>query len=155
LFTANRWDWQPHRKLGAKYLVVLCASSTLLLVEDSLTRYRKRCPCWSVTRLASITFWSLAFSWIWHTLVSYWGKTTALLIIPSSWGSQLDGDSHQLYRNKHYFNLSNFFLFKARWRWLLYWVDCWERMKLIWNCFCAIRLDADRACGSVRDLQLY
>jgi hypothetical protein len=40
LFQANRWDWQPHRKLGAKYLVVLCAGSTLLLVEDTLTRYR-------------------------------------------------------------------------------------------------------------------
>jgi hypothetical protein len=39
LFTANRWDWQPHRKLGAKYLVVLCAGSMLLLVEDALTRF--------------------------------------------------------------------------------------------------------------------
>jgi hypothetical protein len=39
LFQANRWDWQPHRKLGAKYLVVLCAGSTLLLVEDALTSY--------------------------------------------------------------------------------------------------------------------
>jgi hypothetical protein len=34
LFTANRWDWQPHRKLGAKYLFVLCAGFTLLLVES-------------------------------------------------------------------------------------------------------------------------
>jgi hypothetical protein len=38
LFTANRWDWQPHRKLGAKYLVVLCAGFALLLVEDAPTR---------------------------------------------------------------------------------------------------------------------
>jgi hypothetical protein len=37
LFTANRWDWQPHRKLGAKYLVVLCAGSTLLLDEEAPT----------------------------------------------------------------------------------------------------------------------
>jgi hypothetical protein len=37
LFQANRWDWQPHRKLGSKYLVVLCAGSALLLVEDVLT----------------------------------------------------------------------------------------------------------------------
>jgi hypothetical protein len=37
LFTANRWDWQPHRKLGAKYLVVLCAGSVLLLVEGVST----------------------------------------------------------------------------------------------------------------------
>jgi hypothetical protein len=34
LFTANRWDWQPHRKLGAKFLVVLCAGFTLLLVKS-------------------------------------------------------------------------------------------------------------------------
>jgi hypothetical protein len=32
LFSANRWDWQPHCKLGQSILVVLCAGSTLLLV---------------------------------------------------------------------------------------------------------------------------
>jgi hypothetical protein len=37
LFTANQWDWQPRRKLRAMYLVMLCAGSTLLLVEDTLT----------------------------------------------------------------------------------------------------------------------
>jgi hypothetical protein len=37
LFTANRWDWQPHRKLGAKYLFVFCAGFTLLLGEDTPT----------------------------------------------------------------------------------------------------------------------
>jgi hypothetical protein len=37
LFQANRWDWQPHHKLGTKYLVVLCAGSVLLLVEDEST----------------------------------------------------------------------------------------------------------------------
>jgi hypothetical protein len=37
LFQANRWDWQPHRKLGIKYLVMLCAGSMLLLVEDVST----------------------------------------------------------------------------------------------------------------------
>jgi hypothetical protein len=31
LFTTNQWDWQLHRKLGAKFLVVLCAGFTLLL----------------------------------------------------------------------------------------------------------------------------
>jgi hypothetical protein len=35
LFTANRWDWQPDRKLGAKYLVVLCAGSALQLAKQS------------------------------------------------------------------------------------------------------------------------
>jgi hypothetical protein len=34
LFTANRWDWQPHCKLGQRTLVVLCAGSTLLLVQS-------------------------------------------------------------------------------------------------------------------------
>jgi hypothetical protein len=37
LFTANRWDWQPHRKLGTKYLFVLCAGFALLLGEDTPT----------------------------------------------------------------------------------------------------------------------
>jgi hypothetical protein len=38
LFTANRWDWQPHCKLGAKYLVVLCAGSALQLAKQSTGR---------------------------------------------------------------------------------------------------------------------
>jgi hypothetical protein len=37
LFTANRWDWQPYRKLGTKYLFVLCAGFALLLGEDTPT----------------------------------------------------------------------------------------------------------------------
>jgi hypothetical protein len=37
LFTTNRWDWQPHRKLGTKYLFVLCAGFALLLGEDTPT----------------------------------------------------------------------------------------------------------------------
>jgi hypothetical protein len=35
LFTANWWDWQPHRKLGTKYLVMLCAGFTLPLAKQS------------------------------------------------------------------------------------------------------------------------
>jgi hypothetical protein len=34
LFTANRWDWQPHCKLGQSTLVVMCAGSMLLLVQS-------------------------------------------------------------------------------------------------------------------------
>jgi hypothetical protein len=34
LFTTNRWDWQPHCKLGQNTLVVLCAGSMLLLVQS-------------------------------------------------------------------------------------------------------------------------
>jgi hypothetical protein len=37
LFIANRWDSQPHCKLGQSTLVVLCAGSTLLLAP-------KLCP---------------------------------------------------------------------------------------------------------------
>jgi hypothetical protein len=33
MFSANRWDWQPHCKLGQSILVVLCAGSTLLLAQ--------------------------------------------------------------------------------------------------------------------------
>jgi hypothetical protein len=47
-----------------------------------VNKCRKRRPCWSVTRLASITFWSLAFSWIRQTLVSFWGK---ILLLYSSY----------------------------------------------------------------------
>jgi hypothetical protein len=62
LFTANRWDWQPHRKLGAKYLVALCAGSTLLLAKQSLHEAPYKLSG-AVAKLAGITFWSLAFSW--------------------------------------------------------------------------------------------
>jgi hypothetical protein len=44
-----------------------------------------------VAKLASITFWSLAFSyWFDKPWFHYWGKLAAVLLIPSSWGSQLD-----------------------------------------------------------------
>jgi hypothetical protein len=50
----------------------------------------------AVMKLASITFWSLAFSWIRLNLgFLLREKLAAVLIIPSSWGSQLDGDLHQ------------------------------------------------------------
>jgi hypothetical protein len=35
LFIANRWDWQPHRKLETKYLFALCVGFALLLGEDT------------------------------------------------------------------------------------------------------------------------
>jgi 4-amino-4-deoxy-L-arabinose transferase-like glycosyltransferase len=65
LFIANRWDWQPHRKLGAKYLVVLCAGSTLLLVQSKALDKAPYKLSGAVAKLASIIFSSLAFSyWI-------------------------------------------------------------------------------------------
>jgi hypothetical protein len=56
--------------LGAKYLVVLCAGSTLLLAKQSLDKTPYKLSV-AVAKQASITFWSLAFSWIQQTLVSY------------------------------------------------------------------------------------
>jgi hypothetical protein len=38
LFSTNRWDWQPHRKLGQSSLVVLRAGSMLLLALTLRTR---------------------------------------------------------------------------------------------------------------------
>jgi hypothetical protein len=76
LFTANRWDWQPHRKLGVKYLFVLCAGFTLLLGEDTPTSSLSGALVRSVTKLTSITFWSLAFSyWFDKPWFHNWGKT--------------------------------------------------------------------------------
>jgi hypothetical protein len=62
LFTANQWDWQPHRKLGAKYLVVLCAGSILLLAKQSLDEVPYKLSG-AVAKLAGITFRRLAFSY--------------------------------------------------------------------------------------------
>jgi hypothetical protein len=46
----------------------------------------------AVAKLASITFWSLAFSyWIDKPRFLTEGKFATVLIIPSSWGSQLGG----------------------------------------------------------------
>jgi hypothetical protein len=42
----------------------------------------------SVAKLASITFWSLAFSyWFDKPWFHNWGKLAVVLLIPSSWGS--------------------------------------------------------------------
>jgi hypothetical protein len=45
----------------------------------------------AVAKLASITFWSLAFSWTDKPSYLTEGKFSTVLIIPSSWGSQLGG----------------------------------------------------------------
>jgi hypothetical protein len=76
LFTANRWDWQPHRKLGAKFLVVLCAGSTLLLVQSKALDEAPYKLSRAIAKLAGITFWSLAFSnWFDKPWFHNWGKT--------------------------------------------------------------------------------
>jgi hypothetical protein len=77
LFQANRWDWQPHRKLGTKYLVVLCAGSSLPLAKQSLdeTPYKLSEV---VAKPAGFTFSRIKPPTGLITLVSYWGKNLLL-----------------------------------------------------------------------------
>jgi hypothetical protein len=71
---------------------VLCAGSALLLVEDALTSIVNGTLAGAVAKLASITFSSLAFSyWTDKPWFLTEGKLAIVLIIPSSWGSQLGG----------------------------------------------------------------
>jgi hypothetical protein len=88
LFIANQWDWQPHRKLGAKFLVMLCAGFTLLLGEDA--------PAVFLAPLSGV-LWSQQASpsevWLSPTgsinlCFTTEGRLATVLIIPSSWGSQ-------------------------------------------------------------------
>jgi hypothetical protein len=76
--------------LGAKYLVVLCAGSTLQLAKQSLDEALYKLSR-AIAKLASITFWSLAFSRTDKPWFLTQGKFATVLIIPSSWGSQLCG----------------------------------------------------------------
>jgi hypothetical protein len=70
---------------------VLCAGSTLLLAKQSLDEAPYKLSA-AVAKLASITFRRLAFSWTDKPWFLTKGKLPAVLIIPSSWGSQLDGE---------------------------------------------------------------
>jgi hypothetical protein len=62
-----------------------------------------------VTRLASITFWSIDFFLDSINLGFFLReKLAAVLIIPSSWGSQLDGEKQSTPRRiNHYLNPFN------------------------------------------------
>jgi hypothetical protein len=93
LFTANRWDWQPHCKLGQSTLVVLCAGSMLLLVQSYTLDEAPYINCPECREASehqpsegcSFSYW---FDKPWfHTK----GRLAAVLIIPSSWVSQLGG----------------------------------------------------------------
>jgi hypothetical protein len=78
--------------LGAKFLVVLCAGSTLLLVQSKALDKAPYKLSGAVAMLAGITFWSLAFSyWFDKPRFLIDGRLATVLIIPSSWGSQLGG----------------------------------------------------------------
>jgi hypothetical protein len=90
LFTANRWDWQPHRKLGQ--------SSWLCCVQVP------RCHWWKAARRQAVIWrpcpechkasghqpsevWLSPTGLINHGFITE-GRLAAVLIIPSSWGSQ-------------------------------------------------------------------
>jgi hypothetical protein len=78
--------------LGTKYLVVLCAGSTLPLAKQSLDEAPYKLSG-AAAKLAGITFWSLAFSYLIDNLgFLLREKLAAIFIIPFSWGSQLDGE---------------------------------------------------------------
>jgi hypothetical protein len=94
LFTANRWDRQPHRKLGGKFLVVLCVGFTLLLGEDTLTI--SGAIVQSVMKLASITFWSLVLSPTGSINLGFTTEGACCCAHHTySWGSQLVGHLYQ------------------------------------------------------------
>ena len=72
-FQQDRWDWQPHCTIGAKYCVALCAGSMLLLTP--------------VVRTANISGINLQIDSLSPTgLIKHWflteGKLPAVLIIP-------------------------------------------------------------------------
>jgi hypothetical protein len=55
----------------------------------------------AIAKLAGITFWSLAFSyWFDKPRILTEGRLAIVLIIPSSWGSQLGGYPARI---KHFF----------------------------------------------------
>jgi hypothetical protein len=78
----------------------------LLLAKQSLDEAPYKLSG-AVAKLAGITFLSLVFSWTDKPWFLTEGKFAAILIIPSSWGSQLDGDLHQHRRKQHRIRVSN------------------------------------------------
>jgi hypothetical protein len=78
--------------LGAKFLVLLCAGSTLLLVQSKALDKALYKLSRAIMKLAGITFSSLAFSyWFDKPWFLTEGRLATVLIIPFSWGSQLGG----------------------------------------------------------------
>jgi hypothetical protein len=98
LFTANRWDRQPHRKLGAKYLVVLCRFHVAAGGRHADKQFIWRpCPeCHEASKHLLLKFGFLLLVWF-NLGFTTEGRLATVLIIPSSWGSQQAVlTSHQL-----------------------------------------------------------
>jgi hypothetical protein len=86
--------------VGSKVLGCVVSRFRVATSWRRTNKNRKRRPCWSVTKLASITFLSLAFSyWIDKSWFLTKGKFATVLIIPSSWGSQLGGHPARIKHN--------------------------------------------------------
>jgi hypothetical protein len=83
LFSANRWDWQPHCKLGQSILVVLCAGSTLSAGATQVYWRRAKSASNNLRELVLSPTGRLNF------VFTTEGKLTDVLFTPSSWGSQL------------------------------------------------------------------
>jgi hypothetical protein len=89
--------------LGKKYLVLLCAGSTLPLAKQSLDEAPYKLSG-AVAKLASITLLSLAFSyWIDNLGFLLRENLASIFIKPSLGASQLAGHLlHQLHANKFF-----------------------------------------------------
>jgi hypothetical protein len=89
LFTANRWDWQPHRKLGAKYLFVLCRFYVAAGGRHADKRFIRR-PCPEYHEASKHHLLKLGFLLLVRLNLGSIteGRLAIVLIIPSSWGSQ-------------------------------------------------------------------
>jgi hypothetical protein len=93
LFTANQWDWQPHCKLG-KVLWLCCVqvprccwhwSYAPDMRHKKILWSRRQSQLVSTFRSGFFSYWSIK-PWFHNR-----EKLAVVLIIPSSWGSQLGG----------------------------------------------------------------
>jgi hypothetical protein len=89
LFTANRWDWQPHRKLGAKYLFVLCRFHIAAGGRHADKMFISR-PCPEYHEASKHHLLKFGFLLLVRLNLGFIteGKLATVLIIPSSWSSQ-------------------------------------------------------------------
>ena len=85
-FQQNRWDWQPHCKLGAEFYGCSVQVSTLLLAP--VVRPAK-------VQLATPLGCFLAPTGLIKPWFHNWGKLAIVLIIPSSWGSPTSSLLHE------------------------------------------------------------
>jgi hypothetical protein len=91
LFTTNQWDWQPHRKLGQS--TWLCCVQVPRCCWWKATRRQavvwRPCPeCCEASEHQPSEVW-LSPTGLIKPWFHNWGKLATVLLITSSWGSQL------------------------------------------------------------------